>query len=49
MAGFIALREAYLELFDAVFAREQLDVLVFPQMRDALAPLHSRIRSTRPW
>ena len=43
MAGFIALREAYLELFDAVFAREQLDVLVFPQMRDALAPLLSRI------
>ncbi len=43
MADFIALREAYLELFDAVFAREQLDALVFPQMRDALAPLQSGI------
>ncbi|MGI4941096.1 MAG: amidase, partial [Janthinobacterium lividum] len=43
MSTFIALREAYLELFDAVVARERLDGLVFPQMRDALAPLHSRI------
>ncbi|TLU72613.1 amidase [Lichenicoccus roseus] len=48
MAAFIALREAYLALFDAVFARERLDVLVFPQMREELAPLHGggRIHET---
>ncbi len=43
MSEFIALREAYLVIFDDVFARERLDALVFPQMRDALAPLHSKL------
>jgi amidase len=40
MSEFIALKEAYLELFDDVFTRERLDALVFPQMREALPPLH---------
>jgi Asp-tRNA(Asn)/Glu-tRNA(Gln) amidotransferase A subunit family amidase len=40
MSEFIAVKEAYLEIFDAVFARERLDALVFPQMRAALTPLH---------
>ncbi len=40
MSEFIAAREAYLEIFDAVFERERLDALAFPQMRSALPPLH---------
>ena len=40
LSEFIALREAYLEIFDTVFARERLDALAFPQMRGALPPLH---------
>ena len=40
LSDFIAAREAYLEIFNAVFTREKLDALVFPQMRDALPPLH---------
>ena len=40
LSDFIAVKEAYLELFDAVFARERLDALAFPQMRTALPPLH---------
>ncbi len=40
LSEFIAAKEAYLELFDAVFARERLDALAFPQMRSALPPLH---------
>lgn len=40
LSEFIAVKEAYLEIFDAVFTRERLDALVFPQMRDALSPLH---------
>ena len=40
LSEFIALKEAYLEIFDAVFARERLDALMFPQMRSALPPLH---------
>ncbi len=40
LSEFIAAREAYLEIFETVFARERLDALLFPQMRDALAPLH---------
>ncbi len=40
LSEFIAVKEAYLEIFDAVFTRERLDALVFPQMRDALQPLH---------
>lgn len=42
-APFVALKSAYLRIFDAVFERERLDALVFPQMRDELAPLHSKI------
>ncbi len=40
MSEFIALKEAYLEIIDDVFTRERLDALIFPQMRDALPPLH---------
>ena len=40
MSEFIAAREAYLAIFDEVMSRERLDALVFPQMRDALGPLH---------
>ena len=40
LSEFIALKEAYLQIIDEVFARERLDALVFPQMRDALPPLH---------
>lgn len=40
LSEFIAVREAYLELFDAVFAEARLDALAFPQMRTALPPLH---------
>lgn len=36
LSDFIALKEAYLRIVDAVFAREQLDALVFPQMREEL-------------
>jgi Asp-tRNA(Asn)/Glu-tRNA(Gln) amidotransferase A subunit family amidase len=39
LSEFIAAREAYLEIFDSVFARERLDALVFPQMRDPLPAL----------
>ncbi len=41
LSSFIAAREAYLAIFDRVFADFRLDALVFPQMRTALAPLHS--------
>ena len=40
LSDFIAVKEAYLQIFDAVFTRERLDGLVFPQMREQLAPLH---------
>ena len=40
MSAFIALREAYLAIFDTVFEKAGLDAVVFPQMRDALLPLH---------
>jgi aspartyl-tRNA(Asn)/glutamyl-tRNA(Gln) amidotransferase subunit A len=40
MSEFIALKDAYLEIFDTVFAEAKLDALVFPQMRSALPPLH---------
>ena len=40
MSDFIAAKEAYLEIFDAVFAEARLDALAFPQMRAALPPLH---------
>ncbi|WP_131117862.1 amidase [Lichenihabitans psoromatis] len=37
MADFIALREAHLDIFTRVFDENELDALVFPQMRSALA------------
>ena len=40
LSEFIAAREAYLMIFEEVFAREKLDALVFPQMRGALGALH---------
>ena len=40
LSEFIAAKEAYLEIFDAVFTRDRLDALAFPQMRAALPPLH---------
>ena len=40
LPDFLAAKEAYLETFDQVFAGHRLDALVFPQMRDDLAPLH---------
>ena len=40
LSEFITAREAYLDVFETVFARERLDALVFPQMRGPLPPLH---------
>ncbi len=40
LSEFVAAREAYLRIFEEVFARERLDALVFPQMRSALGTLH---------
>lgn len=40
MSEFVQAREDYLAIFDEVMDRERLDGLVFPQMRDALPPLH---------
>ena len=40
LSEFIAAKEAYLDIFDAVFAEARLDALAFPQMRAALPPLH---------
>ncbi len=40
LSDFIGAKQAYLEIFNAVMDRERLDALVFPQMRDALPPLH---------
>ncbi len=40
LSEFIAAKEAYLDIFDTVFARERLDALAFPQMRTALPSLH---------
>ena len=40
LSEFTAVKEAYLEIFEAVFTQEKLDALVFPQMRDTLPPLH---------
>ncbi len=41
LTEFLAARETYLTIFEAVFARDRLDALVFPQMRDPLPALHS--------
>ena len=40
LSEFLTLRETYLEIFDEVMARHDLDALVFPQMRNELPPLH---------
>ena len=40
MSSFIALREAYLEIFNAVFQKHKLDAIIYPQMRGPLGPLH---------
>ncbi len=40
ISEFIALREAYLAIFNRVFAAQELDALVFPQMRTTLPALH---------
>ena len=40
LAEFIAARESYLELFNAVMAEHQLDALILPQMRSELTALH---------
>ncbi len=39
LPDFLAAKEAYLEIFDRVFAEHRLDALVFPQMRDDLPQL----------
>jgi len=39
--AFVAAREAYLHIFEAVFAKHRLDGLVFPQMRNELPLLTS--------
>ncbi|WP_311273801.1 amidase [Methylobacterium sp. WCS2018Hpa-22] len=40
LSDFLALREAYLDIFNRVMDENGLDGLVFPQMRDELPPLH---------
>jgi Asp-tRNA(Asn)/Glu-tRNA(Gln) amidotransferase A subunit family amidase len=40
LSEFIAAKTAYLEIFESVVAEHKLDALVFPQMRNALKPLH---------
>ncbi len=42
MSGFVALKSAYLKLFDAVMAEHRLDALAFPQMRCELPPYLGR-------
>jgi len=40
LSEFIALKEAYLRIFEDIFTRDRLDALVFPQMREELGALH---------
>ncbi len=40
LSDFLAARESYLAILADVMARHRLDGFVFPQMRDALPPLH---------
>lgn len=40
LSDFMALKASYLEIVEEVFTRENLDGLVFPQMRGELTPLH---------
>jgi amidase len=37
---FLAVKEAYLDTFEEVFERKNLDALIFPQMREEIPPLH---------
>jgi len=48
LSQFMAVKEAYLNCFDEVFARHRLDALVFPQMHEEIPPLHGEqmIRET---
>ena len=48
LSEFMAAKEAYLQVFDEVFQRHDLDALVFPQMREELPPLRGKrmIRET---
>ncbi|MDH4391864.1 MAG: amidase [Aquabacterium sp.] len=39
MSDFITVKARYLQIVDEVFARERLDGLVFPQMREELPPI----------
>lgn len=41
MPAFIELKQRYLELIDEVFARHELDGLVYPQMLEEIPELHS--------
>ena len=41
LSEFIALKERYLQTVDEVFARDRLDALVFPQMREELPAIHT--------
>lgn len=41
LRDFLAAREAYLDLIEAVFTKHQLDALVYPQMRNELPFLNS--------
>lgn len=41
MPAFIELKRRYLELFDEVFSRHQLDGLAYPQMLEEIPELHS--------
>lgn len=40
MSSFISLRETYLDVFNAVFQKQKLDAIIYPQMRGPLGPLH---------
>ena len=41
LSEFIAVKEGYLRIVDEVFARERLDGLVFPQMREELPAIRT--------
>jgi Asp-tRNA(Asn)/Glu-tRNA(Gln) amidotransferase A subunit family amidase len=41
LSDFIAVKARYLQIVDAVFSRERLDGLVFPQMREELPPVRT--------
>jgi len=43
ISEFIALKEAYLNIFEEVFGKNGLDACVFPQMLEELPPLHGDV------